>query len=34
MRYKNVQDDVAAAFGTIVLREVIEQGLIKGMDVW
>jgi len=33
MRYKNVQDDVTAALGKYGPEEVIEQGLIKGMDV-
>jgi methanol corrinoid protein len=33
MRYKNVQDDVAAALKNFSPEEVIEQGLVKGMDV-
>jgi len=33
MRYKNVNDDVTAALKNFSPEEVIEQGLIKGMDV-
>jgi len=33
MRYKNVSDDVTAALKNFGPEEVIEQGLIKGMDV-
>ncbi len=33
MRYKNVQDDVNAALKNYKPEEVIEQGLVKGMDV-
>lgn len=33
MRYKNVNDDVTAALSSFSPEEVIEQGLIKGMDV-
>jgi methanol corrinoid protein len=33
MRYKNVNDDVTAALKNFSPEEVIEQGLVKGMDV-